>query len=350
MHQFKQLIQPKPQFQQQSTVEPPEAMATSPTPLAQQISRMGNMPNPSTHAAMLNRFPGERSPSNPQFLLQLQRQYGNRYVNRVLQKSQQAPIQTQLTVGAVGDKYEQEADRISKQVVNQINPPASHSSTQNLSVQRQEMPEEDELMMKPMVQRSSDERGMAASSDLEASINQEKGNGQPLPATILQPLQNAFGADFSRVKVHTDAKSDQLNQAIQARAFTTGQDIFFGQGEYQPGSKDGQELITHELTHVVQQGGQQIANTAGIQPSDASESGEVIQRVRWPWGKNKKKVTWGENEIREFYPENPIAEEAIAESGKNKKKVTWAKRNEIEQRIAQIQERNRKREDERNDS
>ena len=68
-------------------------------------------------------------------------------------------------------------------------------------------------------------------------------------------MEQAFGADFSGVKVHTDGQSDQLNQSIQARAFTTGQDIFFRQGQYDPGSKGGQELLAHELTHVVQQNG-----------------------------------------------------------------------------------------------
>ena len=68
-------------------------------------------------------------------------------------------------------------------------------------------------------------------------------------------MGKAMGADFSGVKVHTDSQADQLNQSIQAKAFTTGQDVFFRQGTYQPGSKDGQELIAHELTHVVQQNG-----------------------------------------------------------------------------------------------
>jgi hypothetical protein len=66
-------------------------------------------------------------------------------------------------------------------------------------------------------------------------------------------MGQAMGADFSGVKVHTDSQSDQLNQSIQARAFTTGQDVFFRQGAYDPGSRGGQELIAHELTHVVQQ-------------------------------------------------------------------------------------------------
>ncbi|MBR8841045.1 MAG: DUF4157 domain-containing protein [Stigonema ocellatum SAG 48.90 = DSM 106950] len=68
-------------------------------------------------------------------------------------------------------------------------------------------------------------------------------------------MVQAFGTDFSGVKVHTDSRSDHLNKSVQARAFTTGQDIFFRQGEYSPGSHSGQELLAHELTHVVQQNG-----------------------------------------------------------------------------------------------
>ena len=68
-------------------------------------------------------------------------------------------------------------------------------------------------------------------------------------------MEQVFGADFSGVKVHTDATSDELNQAIQAKAFTTGEDIFFRSGAYEPSSWGGQELLAHELTHVVQQNG-----------------------------------------------------------------------------------------------
>jgi Domain of unknown function (DUF4157) len=66
-------------------------------------------------------------------------------------------------------------------------------------------------------------------------------------------MGQAMGTDFSRVRVHTDGQSDRLNRSIQAKAFTTGQDVFFRQGAYNPGSRGGQELIAHELTHVVQQ-------------------------------------------------------------------------------------------------
>ncbi|MBN4002733.1 MAG: DUF4157 domain-containing protein [Nostoc sp. LPT] len=133
-------------------------------------------------------------------------------------------------------------------------------SLDNSTLQREEAPEdEEELQMKPMVQRQA-ETGMAAAPDLEASINQARGGGQTMANNIREPMEQAFGADFSGVKVHTDGQSDQLNRSIQARAFTTGQDVFFRQGEYNPGSRGGQELLAHELTHVVQQSGGAISS------------------------------------------------------------------------------------------
>lgn len=234
-------------------------------PLIQQISRMGNIPNPGAHAAILNRTRANQLSSNRQLVLQLQRQYGNSYVQRVMQQMQhtrelvppastlQPLVQAKLTIGEPGDKYELEADKVARQVVQQINAPASVESAQSQTVQRQAK-EEEELMMKPVVQLQANTQ-MTAAPDLEASINQARGSGQPLADNIREPMEQAFGADFSGVKVHTDARADQLNQSIQAKAFTTGQDVFFRQGVYQPGSRGGQELIAHELTHVVQQNG-----------------------------------------------------------------------------------------------
>ena len=67
-----------------------------------------------------------------------------------------------------------------------------------------------------------------------------------------------MGADFGSVRVHTGSQADALNRSLSARAFTTGQDIFFKQGEYSPGSSSGRELLAHELTHVMQQNGDQV--------------------------------------------------------------------------------------------
>ncbi|MHC5762569.1 eCIS core domain-containing protein [Nostoc sp.] len=173
-------------------------------------------------------------------------------------------IMTKLTIGPVGDKYEQEADRVAAQVVQRINAPASVQSGEDETVQQEEIETKNNqarLIRSPILQSRSSDGGMAATLSLEASINRARGGGQPMANNIRQPMEQAFGADFSGVKIHTDAQADQLNQSIQAKAFTTGQDVFFQQGEYNSESREGQELIAHELTHVMQQNGGAVQRT-----------------------------------------------------------------------------------------
>jgi hypothetical protein len=86
------------------------------------------------------------------------------------------------------------------------------------------------------------------------AIRSKRGSGQALDAGIAEKAGSVMGQDFSDVNVHTDSQSDKLNQQLGAKAFTTGNDIFFRSGAYNPGQSDGQKLIAHELTHVAQQG------------------------------------------------------------------------------------------------
>ena len=79
--------------------------------------------------------------------------------------------------------------------------------------------------------------------------------------TAAQRFGAALGTDLSAVRVHTDARADRLSRSIGALAFTSGEHIFFRQGQYRDDDA-GQQLSAHELTHVVQQdaggGGQRI--------------------------------------------------------------------------------------------
>jgi len=130
-------------------------------------------------------------------------------------------------------------------------------NTEDEDIQNQPLqePEEETVQKKETPSQSSD---ATVTPSLEQSIQQKRGSGQVLSENVRQPMEQAFGADFSQVKVHTDSESDKLNKSIQAKAFTTGKDIFFKKGEYQPDSQPGQELLAHELTHVVQQNGNQV--------------------------------------------------------------------------------------------
>lgn len=246
--------------------------------------------------------------------------FGHHLVNFANAQPQSTPIiQAKLTIGAPGDKYEQEADRVAGQVVQQLQSPQVESPHGQRSVQRESMPEEDELQMKPLadqiqrvelpdddelqmksvLQRETDPEeedelqmkpmalqrspagAMNASADLEGAIAQARGSGSPLADTIRQPMEQAFGADFSNVTVHTDPQSDQLNRSIQAKAFTTGQDIFFRQGAYHPGTSSGQELLAHELTHVVQQNGGAVMRSP-VQPLQSLPFATDMQLRRQP--------------------------------------------------------------------
>jgi hypothetical protein len=106
---------------------------------------------------------------------------------------------------------------------------------------------------KSLLQLKGAAGSMTAPPAVESSIQQLRGAGQPLAEPIRQPLEEAFGADFGAVRAHTDTQADELNRSMQAKAFTIGQHIFFRQGEYRPACRDGQALLAHELTHVVQQ-------------------------------------------------------------------------------------------------
>jgi hypothetical protein len=180
-------------------------------------------------------------------------------------------LQASLTLGPVNDPLEQEADRISDQVVSRIgggreeqadNKPHSRSiASDHIS--------RDAVAPAPTG---------AASPALEGAIDGARGGGQPLASTTRKPMEQAFGADFGGVKIHTDSRADTLNRAVQARAFTSGQDLFFRNGEFDPTSHSGQKLLAHELTHVMQQNPPQA-----IARSSGGEGGRV-QRAATPVG------------------------------------------------------------------
>jgi hypothetical protein len=127
-------------------------------------------------------------------------------------------------------------------------------------VQRQ--PEEEEMLQG----RAAVSRPATVPENLETRIKTAQGSGHPLSDNTREPMEQSFGADFSGVRVHTDSEADALNKQLNAKAFTTGRDVFFRENEYSPGSDSGRELIAHELTHVVQQTGSE------------NQRGQVVQR------------------------------------------------------------------------
>ena len=89
--------------------------------------------------------------------------------------------------------------------------------------------------------------------------------GRPLEPALRQDMEQRFGHDFSRVRVHSDAAAEQSARDVNANAYTVGHNVVFGAGRFAPGTHEGRRLIAHELTHVVQQS---CASRFGVGPSD----------------------------------------------------------------------------------
>lgn len=101
--------------------------------------------------------------------------------------------------------------------------------------------------------------------------------GSPLDATTRADMEGRFGENFGDVRVHTDGKAHDSAVSVSAQAYTVGSDIVFQQGRYDPGSSDGQHMLAHELTHVVQQRSGPVDGTeagGGVRVSDPSDSFE----------------------------------------------------------------------------
>src|SRR2546421_7700290 len=100
------------------------------------------------------------------------------------------------------------------------------------------------------------------------------GGGAPLDKDTRGLMESRLGADFSDVRVHTDAKASESAQSVQAHAYTVGSDLVFQSGQYAPESDSGKKMLAHELTHVVQQRSGPVAGTpapGGIQISHPSD-------------------------------------------------------------------------------
>lgn len=88
-------------------------------------------------------------------------------------------------------------------------------------------------------------------------------SGHPLDSITRGFMEPRLGHDFSRVRVHTDARAEDSARALGARAYTVGSEVVFGAGQFAPHTTEGRRLLAHELTHVVQQRG------AGAPPASA---------------------------------------------------------------------------------
>ncbi|MBV7532843.1 DUF4157 domain-containing protein [Chitinophaga sp. sic0106] len=175
-----------------------------------------------------------------------------------------AGIQPKLVVNPPDDPYEKEADAVADKVTampdltrSQLPPffsPAANAVQRKCAhCEEEELMQQDESEDAIPVSRKEKTGEVTAGDDVATTLQQTKGGGAPLPDNTRAHMENAIGADFSNVKIHTGSTAVQLSEQLNAHAFTHGSDIYFNQGTYSPGSKQGDKLLAHELTHVVQQ-------------------------------------------------------------------------------------------------
>lgn len=249
-------------------------------------------------------------------------------------------VQPKLFIGAPGDRFEQEADAVAEQVMRQAQPtePAASRSVAPLpgrasaaggfeTLQRQsvspfsiddglltEADGEPEGDAAPPLQAKLAPGGRpGVAPGVAGRIQALRAQGSPLPAPVRSFMETRFGHDFGKVRVHTGSAATAVAARINARAFTIGRDIVFGDGQFASHSAAGQRLIAHELTHVVQQGHApklaQAAGRAGAarEPgadvrapqralvSNPDPQAALIRRVKWHPNKSSGKTSapWG---------------------------------------------------------
>ena len=154
-----------------------------------------------------------------------------------------------------------------------------------------------------------------------------RGGGEPLDSGTRGRMEQTFGTDLSNVRVHTGTKAAASATAVQARAYTVGEEIVFGPGQYQPGSASGQRTLAHELTHVVQQRNGPVSGTPtgdGISVSHPSDTFEQAAEAN-----AERVMSSGRGEPEAGGPgASPAQREAAPEEEKEEEPVqgAWAQR------------------------
>lgn len=195
------------------------------------------------------------------------KEYRNKSVSFV--SGNRPMVQPKLEIGQSNDKFENEADAVADRVImmpekaDGLQMVEQHGMT-GINRKCAECEEEEKLQMKPAnvkgrgiqmkpdIQRDKSEVSFA-SENLRQNLSHSKGSGNSIPHKVGEELGNKIGAHFGNVKIHTDNTAVQLNNELNAHAFTYGNDIYFNKGRYNPLIASGKHLLAHELTHVVQQ-------------------------------------------------------------------------------------------------
>jgi Domain of unknown function (DUF4157) len=158
-------------------------------------------------------------------------------------------LQAKLLVGEVNDPLEREADRTADQVIG-MSPSGLDITHAPFQLSRKcSSCEEQDGQLQRMPHFTPTKNGPAPAAVSEAL----QSPGQPLDARTRAFFEPRFASDFSHVRIHSDEQATKSARSVGARAYTVGQQVVFGQGEYAPDTAQGRRLLAHELAHTLQQ-------------------------------------------------------------------------------------------------
>ena len=176
-------------------------------------------------------------------------------------------VQPRLVVGVADDPFEREAERSAHAVTSGDRMPATSAFDGSpLAGRLMRLVQRAVGKAEPEKKKDDDEKEKRARKapdgpggpgiapvGIESDVQAMSAGGSPLPTSVRSMFEPRFGFDFSDVRIHTSNQAAGAALSLGARAFTVGDHVFFGPGQYQPTSRSGQHLIAHELTHTIQQ-------------------------------------------------------------------------------------------------
>lgn len=171
------------------------------------------------------------------------------------QRFDRMAVRAKLAVSGPGDAAEQEADRVAEHVMRSPDPARPAPPR----VQRQPQPDAGTA---PTLSPAAEQRVQAS-----------RGGGMPLPPDTRADMESQLGHDFSGVRIHDDGEAAALCTETAAHAFTVGNDIYFGPGEFDPAGREGRALLAHELAHVMQSGGSTATGAHRLQRKAKADGG-----------------------------------------------------------------------------
>lgn len=172
------------------------------------------------------------------------------------------PSAAPLIVGRADDAAEREADRLADEVLTRLRGSASPVRRTPAGQSRPATDAPPEVGYE----------GGPLSPELSGEIEGARGRGEPLAPGVRERMESAFGTSLASVRVHAGPQAAALTRRISARAFTAGQDIFFGAGEYRPHTADGEQVLAHELVHT--------------------QDADAVRRVHRLWDFDAARIDW----------------------------------------------------------